>query len=106
MSDKHPPAPEVYVDGLEGMLLGYPNSKLRFTTIDPSSEAVQPKVIPKITLVVPTGVLIQVARQLLNTFDSNKEALRTKIAEISANTAAMIAADPVVAEKSEKAASK
>jgi len=63
---------EIYVDGLEGILLGQPVSKLRFTSTDSRSTAEVPQNNPRLTLTIPTIVLIQICQQMLNTMNTNQ----------------------------------
>lgn len=66
---------EIYVDGLEGLILGYPISKVQFTSIAPDQEgpSASPKQVPRLVVAIPTGVLLQACNAILNSVKSQRE---------------------------------
>lgn len=64
---------EVYVDGMEGVLLGHPVSKIRFTVIDSKSKPAEPKQNLRLVLSLPTAVMLQICQQVLNSMNANRD---------------------------------
>lgn len=63
---------EVYVDGMEGVLIGQPVSKIRFVVIDTKSTPEEPKQRLRLVLTLPTVVMVQACQQILNSMNDSK----------------------------------
>lgn len=76
--------PELYVDSLGGVMLGYPVSKLTFITVvqnghseSDSEPNDNTSVVKKdvVTLTIPTAALIDACQKILDNLQENKETL-------------------------------
>ena len=63
---------EVYADAMEGVLIGQPNSKIRFVVVDSRSTAAEPKQNLRLVLTLPTVAIVQACQQILNAMNASK----------------------------------
>ena len=93
---------DVYVDGLEGLALGYPVSKLRFVTADAHGGSPVTQ-IPRLTVTIPTLVLIQACNAILGSVKERRDVLREAINSQDAALLALISAgEPTASASQEK----
>ncbi|MBD8725731.1 hypothetical protein IFT43_20415 [Oxalobacteraceae sp. CFBP 13708] len=67
--------PEIYVDGVHVMYLGTPISKLTFHGVDGIDDEGRESRVPQVRLVIPTGALIEMCRNILSFAEQNSSAL-------------------------------
>jgi hypothetical protein len=68
--------PEIFVDGLAGMAIGYPNTKLDFTSTVPRKADDKPGVESRIavcTIVIPTTALLDIRNIIDQNLITNRE---------------------------------
>lgn len=73
--------PEFYVDELSNMLLGYPISKLTFSTIGQAGASEQPNKERVLTIAISTASLAQACNFALTQIKANQNALIASASE-------------------------
>jgi hypothetical protein len=95
---------EIYIDGASTVALGYPLSKLLLHSIVPPADVGKPDQVEErkaiLRLVVPTGVLVELAINILKAASGHKAPLAAAATTADAQFAMLISQlpDPMTAE--------